>query len=110
MYVRSSHSQHRYAYWTVTEVSSASLYQLNLRNPIAVPLNLTLPASSLKRQADTVTLSAALTFDPITGRLWVCDNVTGDFLSCDPADMICTVEVTAVDILAMMGDPLASIG
>ena len=93
----------------ISEQSTASLYQLNLRDPIPTPLTLTSPASSLKRQAVTLTPSPALTFDPVEGRLWVCDNVTGDFLSCDPTNTTCTVELAAMDII-VTGDPLSSIG
>ncbi len=46
-----------------------------------------------------LSLTVALTFDPIGGRLWVSDATTGDILSCNVTDNVpCTIEVVASDI------------
>jgi len=52
-----------------------------------------------KRQAmislSSLSLTPALALDPRTHRLWVCDAISGDILSCNPANGSCDVEVSA---------------
>lgn len=46
-----------------------------------------------------ITLTVALTFDPIEGRLWVSNRESGDILSCSVTDsMPCTIEIEASNI------------
>jgi len=52
-----------------------------------------------KRQAMTslssLSLTPALALDPRTRRLWVCNAINGDILSCNPTNGSCDVEVSA---------------
>ena len=43
----------------------------------------------------SLSLTPALALDPRTRRLWVCDAISGDILSCNPANGSCDVEVSA---------------
>ena len=89
-----------FVYWTLPDDSAITLQQLDLRDPTSTQtLTTTMQRRRRKRQdIATLSLTSALTLDPATGWLWVCDADTGDLLSCDPASVNCTVEVAASDL------------
>ncbi len=48
----------------------------------------------------TATITPALTQDPVTGDLLVCDSQSGDILRCDPMSSECAMELNHSDLLA----------
>lgn len=96
----------RFVYWTQTSSGNGptSLHQLDLRQLEATSSSMLSPLSQgrrkrrslrrLRRQALTsFSLTPALTQDPSTGDLLVCDTASGDILRCSLPGMVCSVEV-----------------
>ena len=110
----------RLVHWTQTTPSGlVSLHQLNLRLTNATSsTSLSLPSQGRRKKRDlrrsrrqalsSFSLTSALTQDPRTGDLLVCDSSSGNILRCLP-DMMCTVEVNRAalrmsDDMAVTGD------
>ncbi len=80
------------------------MYQLNLSDPVSPALLSEMGVSRRRRQGvglflSEISLTVAMTFDPIGGHLWVSDAATGDILSCNVTDNVpCTIEVEASNI------------
>ena len=108
---------HRQLYWIEASPSMISLYQLNLINQSSTLLY---RSNSRKRNVmctqspglDTIgELTAALTYDVITDRLWV-STVAEDIWSCDLSGCSCSIEVEGEAILnaTNVTDTLTDIG
>ena len=54
-------------------------------------------------------LSPAMTLDPFTNELLLCNAASGDILRCDPVTLMCEVEVEQAALLAA-SSPRASVG
>ncbi len=97
---------HRFAYWTISNETMTSLYQLNLSNPTSPDLLTEASVSRKRRQGAGPTLSeipptVALAFGPILGRLGVSNRETGDILSCNVTESVpCIIEVEAANFTA----------
>ena len=93
----------RYLYWIETRELSSTLNQLNLLNGTITELH---NSNSVKRNVMCVDgigsqqLTAALTYDAITDRIWVSSAQSGDIWSCDLTGCNCTVEVNATALVA----------
>lgn len=93
----------RFVHWTQTTPGSGvvSLHQLNLRQTDATTSTSLLSSRRKRhdlrrkrRQAlSSFSLTSALTQDPLTGNLLVCDSSSGNILKCILPGMVCTVEV-----------------
>lgn len=94
---------YRHLYWIESNPSVTSLYQLNLLNGSSTQLY---QSNSRKRNVmcsqsglDSIgELTAALTYDVITDRLWV-SNTEGEIWSCDLNGCNCSIEVEGVALL-----------
>ena len=97
---------YRQLYWTESSSLITSLYQLNLLNQSVTPLY----QSNSRRKRNVVSpqgtpdldtigpLTAALTYDAVTHRLWV-STVAGDIWSCDLNGCNCSREVDGTVLL-----------
>lgn len=78
-------------YWTETRIASPTILK---------SLNLTGGASRVPSTIGiTVNITSALTQDPDTADLLVCDSQSGDILRCDPMSGSCVVEVDHSSLL-----------
>ena len=89
----------RLLYWIEARELSSTLFQLNLVNKT---VNQLYNSNSVKRNVmcsqggiGSLQLTAAVTYDVITDRIWVSVVVTGDVWSCDLTGCDCRVEVNA---------------
>ncbi len=75
------------------------VYQLNLRTREIISL-----LSSTKKRSiviNSLTVTAALAWDPFTQEVWLCDSVTGDIINCNTSSSeltSCAVVVNASNL------------
>ncbi|XP_065906520.1 proto-oncogene tyrosine-protein kinase ROS-like isoform X3 [Dysidea avara] len=90
-------------YWIEASDSFSTLNQLDL---ISETVDQLYNSNSVKRNVmcmggiGSQQLTAALTYDPITDRIWVSTVTTGHIWSCDLTGCNCTVEVNATTLVA----------
>ena len=85
------------------DTSQQSLYQLDLRNVTNGAIQIISKSSNRRKRSITMDITPALTLDPISGLLWVCDQSTGNILSCNASSMQCNVEVTMAPSVGELG-------
>lgn len=85
-----------FLHWTLTDSGSSQLFQLDLRDNGVVPL-LQLSQRRRRELLSSLMPTSALALDPVTNRLWLCDQPSGNILSCPSSVAMadCQVEVNA---------------
>lgn len=83
-------------HWSEFSSSYSRLSQYNLATNTFTPL-ISSPSSRKRREVDPSTIqpTSGIVWDVVTERVWICDNSTGNIVSCNGSvtPLSCTVEV-----------------